>query len=502
MRLTVLIADDDPTLRRVLVELFREQPDLEVAGEARTAQEAAELAERLKPDLALLDVRMPGGGGAAAAREIAGRSPGTRIVAYSGHDDAGHVREMLRAGAVAYAVKDGTTTELFAAIRTAAARTPRAPRAALAPDQVREVATVRVLVLHPDAMVLEALADGLDHLAAAELVGLAQSESHALSLAARHLPDVALVPTGDDDGARARTDLEAATAGIRTVALTAFRDRRAAALGETRHFQVHPDALAELETVLVTGAPPKGRSRILTVPLVPSAEDPPEARVRHLLRSDIGIALQPIVHIPETGHVAGHEALSRFPDGRTPDVVFAEAHRCGLGLELELHALECALTHLGRLHNGAFLSVNLGPDSILDRRLDELLDGVPPERLVFELTEHAPVRDYDALVQRLRGLRERGHRIAVDDCGAGFASLRHVVLVDPDFLKLDVVLCRDVREPVRWAMTRALAGFAAETGAIAVAEGVEERADLEALAELGVPMGQGLLLGEPVGAAR
>jgi EAL domain-containing protein (putative c-di-GMP-specific phosphodiesterase class I) len=72
-----------------------------------------------------------------------------------------------------------------------------------------------------------------------------------------------------------------------------------------------------------------------------------------------------------------------------------------------------------------------------------------------------------------------------------------VVLIAPDFLKLDVVLCREVRTPVRWAMARALAGFAAETGSIAVAEGVEHQADLDALVELGVPMAQGWLLGKP-----
>lgn len=503
MRLTVLIADDDPASRRVLVELFRDQPDLEVAGEARDAAEAADLAERLKPDLALLDVRMPGGGGSVAAREIAGRSPGTRIVAYSGHEDAEHVREMLRAGAVAYAVKNGSPTELFATIRAAGSRPPRIPRSVAERSEASEIAATRVLIHHPDPVILEAIADAVDRLAVAEVVGLAQTESHALSLAARHRPSVALIPA-TNEGSGLTRDLRAAHPGVRTVALSVFRDRRTAALGDAWHCQVHPEALAQLELILLLGnTDDTADPMVMTMPLVPATEDPPEARVRALLRAPLPMALQPIVRIAPSGdvgssvEVAGYEALARFPDGRTPDVVFAEANRCGLGLELELHALEGALAQLDRVEPGAFLSVNIGPDALLHPGFETRLEDAPPERVVFELTEHAPVRDYDALTLRLEQLRARGFRVAVDDCGAGFASLRHVVLVDPEFLKLDVVLCRGVREPIRWAMARALAGFASETGAIAVAEGVEDPEDLAALAELGVPMGQGHLLGEP-----
>jgi EAL domain-containing protein (putative c-di-GMP-specific phosphodiesterase class I) len=120
-----------------------------------------------------------------------------------------------------------------------------------------------------------------------------------------------------------------------------------------------------------------------------------------------------------------------------------------------------------------------------------------PTRVVIELTEHAPVRDYDSLKLALDGLRALGTRVAIDDCGAGFTSLRHVALIAPDFLKLDMVLCRDVHEPARAALARALVSFARETGSVVIAEGIEQREDLTALRDLGVELGQGYLLSRP-----
>ena len=118
-------------------------------------------------------------------------------------------------------------------------------------------------------------------------------------------------------------------------------------------------------------------------------------------------------------------------------------------------------------------------------------------RVVLELTEHAAVEDYDQLLAALYALRRRGARIAVDDCGSGFASLRHVAMIGPEFLKLDALLCHDVSEPVRAALTRALLAFASDTGCDVVAEGVENEADLQALIGLGVRYGQGYLFDRP-----
>jgi EAL domain-containing protein (putative c-di-GMP-specific phosphodiesterase class I) len=124
--------------------------------------------------------------------------------------------------------------------------------------------------------------------------------------------------------------------------------------------------------------------------------------------------------------------------------------------------------------------------------------GSPRERIVLELTEHAPVDDYDALREEMASLRESGIRFAVDDVGAGFSSLRHVVSLRPEFIKLDIALTLGVeRDTVRTALVSTMVSFADRAGTTVIAEGIETRAQLEILQELGVALGQGFLLGRP-----
>lgn len=117
----------------------------------------------------------------------------------------------------------------------------------------------------------------------------------------------------------------------------------------------------------------------------------------------------------------------------------------------------------------------------------------------MEITEHAPVADYDALVKPLAELRARGGRLAVDDVGAGFASLRHILRLAPDVIKLDISLTRHVdSDPAVRALAAALIALASELGLSVVSEGIETRQELDALRSLGVLSGQGFYLGRPV----
>lgn len=103
--ITVLVADDEPMVREALTDLLNDHPGITVVAVASAVAEAVEQAGALRPDVAILDVRMPGGGGVAAARGIRQHSPGTRILAYSAFDDDLASTEMLAAGAEAYLVK-------------------------------------------------------------------------------------------------------------------------------------------------------------------------------------------------------------------------------------------------------------------------------------------------------------------------------------------------------------------------------------------------------------
>jgi len=378
-RIRVLIAEDERAVRDALSALIRGEGDLELVGAAADAFQAIELARFHQPDVALVDVRMPGGG-AQAARGIRVLCPQTRITALSAYDDRSSVLEMLGAGAGGYLVKGTPAGEILQAIRSAA-RGHGSLSEAVTADVIRTLA-----------------------------------------------------------GQLKRQEFQA--------------DRRRS---ETDH-------------------------------------------VRRLLEGKgVSVVFQPMVDLA-TAAVIGLEALVRFDSkrARPPTGWFERAAALGLLEELELAAARAALTHLNELPDEAFLSLNLSPATATsDTFLDEIT-GLPGHRVVMEVTEHARVDDYDALNLSLRRLRDQGVRLAIDDAGAGFASLQHIVRLSPDFIKLDMTLTRNIdADPVRRALATALISFASEIEAAIIAEGIETEAEFQTLLGLSVPFGQGFYFGDP-----
>lgn len=209
---------------------------------------------------------------------------------------------------------------------------------------------------------------------------------------------------------------------------------------------------------------------------------------------------QPIVDLADS-FVVGVEALARFSTGphRVPDVWFNEAAEVGLGPELEMAAIALAVDQFEQLPVGAYLSINVSAATVLSGMVKEVLERAAPSRLVLELTEHDAVDDYDALNEALREMRDAGVRLAVDDAGAGFASLRHILSLKPDIIKLDLALTRGIADdPVRRALAASLVSFAREIDASITAEGVETAAELAVLQQLGVTSAQGFYLSRPI----
>jgi len=376
----VIVGEDDASVRQAVVEAIGREAGMTMVGTAADAEEAIEVAARERPDVAVLDVKMPAGGGPRATREIGRVSPATRVVALSAHDDRVSVAEMLRAGALSYVVKGAPIGELLEAIE-------RASR-------------------------------GLASLSGAAAASVARDLDERMAL-------------------RERRDEE--------------RSRR----------------IEEVRLALQPGG------------IVP--------------------VFQPIMEIG-TRHVVGYEALARFlvEPQRPPNQWFAAAAEIGLGVDLEFAAIKAALERFDDLPPEAYLSLNLSPAACLSGRLDTALLGVPAHRLVLEVTEHAPVPDYDVLRAALRPFLAGGGRLAIDDAGAGFASLRHIVRLAPDVIKLDISLTRDIdTDRARRALAAALVSFGREMGIGIVAEGIETDSELETLGELGVRSGQGYLLGRP-----
>ena len=205
---------------------------------------------------------------------------------------------------------------------------------------------------------------------------------------------------------------------------------------------------------------------------------------------------QPVVRLAD-GHPVGHEALTRFADGTRPDKRFMEAHSAGMSVRLEMACLGDQLEAASWLPEGQWVSLNVSP---------ALVSAVVPlvsalERadrdVVLEITEHVEIGDYRSLAAALDLVR--GHaRLAVDDAGAGYAGLRHILELNPAFVKLDLSLVRNVdKDPARQAMVAGMAHFAANSACELIAEGIETPEELAELIRLGVPLGQGYLFGKP-----
>jgi diguanylate cyclase (GGDEF)-like protein len=206
---------------------------------------------------------------------------------------------------------------------------------------------------------------------------------------------------------------------------------------------------------------------------------------------------QPIVALA-TAEIEGYEALSRFVDEhrRVPSWWFHQAHRFGLGHRLEAEAVRRALSTPERPAD-AFVSVNVSPSALANNELqshfpDDLSD------IVIEITEHEQITDEDAFHAALDPLRGRGVTVAIDDAGAGYASLRQVMRLRAELIKLDRGLVENVdQDPTKAALVSSLVDFARHTGARLCAEGIETLEELTTLRELGVAWGQGYFLAKP-----
>jgi EAL domain-containing protein (putative c-di-GMP-specific phosphodiesterase class I) len=205
---------------------------------------------------------------------------------------------------------------------------------------------------------------------------------------------------------------------------------------------------------------------------------------------------QPIVDLT-IGATVGFEALTRFDDGYRPDRTFATAQECGLGIELETVTLEAALRDADRLPAGAWLSLNVSPALLAQRRILERVLAATTRPVVLEITEHQAIEAYAPLREAMLRLGP-GVRLAVDDVGAGVANFNHLAELRPNFLKVDVSLVRGVdADPSRRAVVVGLSHFAAEARCQVIAEGIETAAERATVTELGVTLGQGYLLGRP-----
>ena len=375
----VLIADDEKGVREALADLIEASDGMTVVAVAADADEAIAAAVRVRPGIALVDVRMPGGG-PKATRGILESCPHTRVLALSASGSRDTVLEMLQAGAAGYLVKGILPSEVIAGIR---------------------------------------------HVAVGET------------------PLSAEVAGGVIDRVRAQLD------------------------AEKQEHQRQQELLEQL-TIAVDG-------------------------------DGLDMVYQPIFDL-ETRQVVGVESLARFSlePKRPPNEWFKTAADLGLATRLEMTAVSRAVARRSQLPPGVFMAVNLSPEALMSPELVGVIPEGFADQLVIELTEHTPVLDYQALGLAFAPLRASGAALAIDDAGAGFASLRHILELGPQFIKLDISITQKIEhERVALALAVALTSFAGAIEARIIAEGIETASQLEALRSLGIRLGQGYHLAMP-----
>jgi EAL domain-containing protein (putative c-di-GMP-specific phosphodiesterase class I)/GGDEF domain-containing protein len=217
---------------------------------------------------------------------------------------------------------------------------------------------------------------------------------------------------------------------------------------------------------------------------------------------------QPILDLRDLS-VVGHEVFTRGPSGgpfEDPDRLFALAERAGRMTDFERLSRHAALATVHRhLKPGCKLFLNTSARALQDpevagagfvARVDAL--GLPHSQVVLEITERVAVEERQLYREALRSLKDAGFGIAIDDMGAGYSSLQAIVELEPDYLKFDISLVRNIdRSLIKRSLLETLVDLSERIGAGVIAEGIEARSELDTLREMGVRLGQGHYLAAP-----
>jgi diguanylate cyclase (GGDEF)-like protein len=216
---------------------------------------------------------------------------------------------------------------------------------------------------------------------------------------------------------------------------------------------------------------------------------------------------QPIIDM-RSGEIAGYEGLIRGPADsplHSPFNLFGAAQRYGLSLETEMLSRHIVLETFAQLNLPGNLFLNVSPESLTHpnfkngRTLDLMMEvGIAPERVIIELTENQPTYDFATMCSALLHYRSMGFKIALDDLGEGFSSLRLWSELRPDIVKIDMHFVQGVdTDPVKIQFLKSIQCIAESCGTHVVAEGVETEAELRAVKDIGIALGQGYFIARP-----
>jgi EAL domain-containing protein (putative c-di-GMP-specific phosphodiesterase class I)/CheY-like chemotaxis protein len=274
------------------------------------------------------------------------------------------------------------------------------------------------------------------------------------------------------------------------------------------HYLTKPFQLPLLESMLEKAIGLRKMTDVRLRAAEALGQDPPHAADRSGLETSfqrmlgtLWVAFQPIVDAVSTQCV-GYEALLRSdePSLPHPAAVLEAAKRLGQ-LETVGRAMRDRVAEMfGGEGRPELLFVNLHIADLLDPHLlspNSALSKLAPQ-VVLEITDRAIIDGITDVSGRIAALRELGYRVAIDDLGAGYSGLTTYALVEPDFIKLDMDLIRNIdKMPIQQHIVRSVVGLCEDMGNTVVVEGVETLAEYETLRELGCRLFQGFLFGRP-----
>ena len=229
---------------------------------------------------------------------------------------------------------------------------------------------------------------------------------------------------------------------------------------------------------------------------------------RIILEEDITTLFQPIVDL-QSGKVMGYEALTRGPSGTVfepPLLLFSLARDAGLLFELDRLCRKKSLRAATLLPNDCKIFINTLPNTIHDpefrgKYLEDLLDDIKkrPSNIVFEITERAAIENFASFKEAIRYYTDIGMAIAIDDAGTGYSTLEAIVELNPNYLKFDLSMVKGIgRSPLKQEMLRMLCALAKKIDAVIIAEGIENKEDLQMLQKMGLLIGQGFYFSKPL----
>ncbi len=216
---------------------------------------------------------------------------------------------------------------------------------------------------------------------------------------------------------------------------------------------------------------------------------------------------QPIIDL-ESGEFLGFEGLIRGPANsplHSPINLFGAAEQQGMYLELEMLSRKTVLESFAKLNLPGRLFLNVSPEAMTHPSFKNgqtlaFMEriGLAPERVIIEITENQPTFDFAGMRDALLHYRSMGFRIAIDDLGEGFSSLRLWSELRPEFIKVDMHFVQGVdRDPIKRQFLKSIQQIADSCGAQVIAEGVETQAELKVIKEIGIALGQGYFIARP-----